>query len=167
MCEVTLSQKLLSAPPLPLVTLNPAKHINQMSRVNGLFSQEIFPSSFSLPKRMGSWERSLPVYTHTHVDVYICTPHTFIHTYVCITVHAGCSIWLSVKFWPLPRYNWVGSEFRAGHARFPEEMCFKQAAPWFSLRPLLSLQVCVVNINTLWCKKSFTGNRAHVKSYTL
>lgn len=123
LCEVVLSVNFLPTPLLHLVTLNPAKHINQMSRVTHCFHRK---SSLPPSVYLKGWEvgRGVCQCIHTHVDVYIFTPHISIHTYVCKTRCAPCSIWLSVKSWPLLRHSCVGSEFRARLARLPEEHMF-------------------------------------------
>lgn len=115
--------RFLPTPPFHLVTLNLAKHINQMRGVTHCFHRK---SSLPPSVYLKGWEvgRGACQCIHTHVDVYIYTPHISIYTYVCKTICAHCSIWLSVKSWPLLPHSCVGSEFRARLARLPEEHMF-------------------------------------------
>lgn len=139
LCEDVLSLNFLNfLPPLfHLVTLNPAKGINQMSRVTHCFHRK---SSLPPLVYLKGWEvgRGVCQCIHTHADVYIYTPHISIHTYVCKTICAHCSIWLSVKSWPLLPHSCVGSEFRARLARLPEEQMFLSS--FLALCPFFLLQ---------------------------
>lgn len=77
-----LSLNFLPTPPFHLVTLNPAKHIDQMSRVTHCFHRKSF---LPLSVYLKGWEVGRGFASvYRHMPMYIFIHHTYPHTHMSV-----------------------------------------------------------------------------------